>query len=242
MSQETTTEQAAVAEVEQNQFVSVPGKTLPGGQVVASFMVGKYLSAFDGAGKVIVTESAVPAASINYSAARMACEAAGFKMLTLSQSAALALDIAGVAENWTGGEVGQGDLMQGLHLGSVRGAVAGTYVPTNEIERRGFKLSNGEVIFDAAGHLYTWIFDDVQGDENGVVARAFAEDSPAVCASPFPSEEQGMGWYPDAGDDWSGYALVRGGYWGSVSFAGVFHLGNVSPVRGGDRVGFRCTK
>jgi hypothetical protein len=226
----------------ENQFVTIPGRTLSNGLVVPSFMCGKYFSAINADGKVIVTEAAVPKVRISYTAARKACADAGFGLLTLSQSTALALDVAGVAENWSGGQVGEGTLMQGLHLGTVNGAVAGTCVSKNEGERRGFKLSNGEMIFDVAGHLYTWLFDDIQGDEVGVVARAFAEDSPAVCAAPFPAEEKGMGWYPDAEDDWSGFALIRGGCWYSCSDAGVFRLNRDSPDYGSVSVGFRCTK
>lgn len=51
-----------------------------------------------------------------------------------------------------------------------------------------------------------------------------------------------MGWYPDAEDDWSGVALIRGGCWGSSSFAGVFALNLGSPDYGYGHVGFRCTK
>ncbi len=223
-----------------NQFITVPGRALSSGQVVPSFMCGKYFSAIDAEGKVIVTEAAMPKVRISYTAAHKACADAGLALLTLAQSTALALDIASVAENWSGDAVGQGTLMQGLHLGTVRGAVDGVYVSPKESERRGFKMSNGEVIFDVAGHLYTWLFDDVQGDERGVVASKFADGSPAVSA-PFPSGEQGMGWYPEAGDDWSGYALIRGGCWCSGSSAGVFYLSDGSPVDDSYYVGFRCT-
>ena len=223
-----------------NQFVTVPGRTLSNGQFVPSFMCGKYFSALDDGGNVVVTEAAVPKVRINYAAARKACADAGFALLTLAQSTALALDVASVPENWSGGQVGDGALMQGLHLGTARGAVDGTYVASNEAERRGFKLSTGDVIFDVAGHLYTWLFDDVQGDGDGLIVNAFAADSPAVNA-PFPALEKGMGWYPDADDDWSGRALLRGGFWFSGSHAGVFSLNVDSPDYDGNYVGFRCT-
>jgi hypothetical protein len=50
-----------------------------------------------------------------------------------------------------------------------------------------------------------------------------------------------MGWRPSSAN-WSGIALVRGGYWGSDDLAGVFNLGNGWPVSDHDLVGFRCTK
>jgi hypothetical protein len=227
--------------LEHHQFVAIPPATLPNGQLVPAFLVGKYLSAIDAAGAVIVSESAVPSVRISYHAARKACADSGLAMLTLAQSTALAINVAGMAENWSGGQVGEGKLMQGLHLGTARGAVDGKFESEKAAERRGFMLSTGDVIFDVAGHLYTWLFDDVQGDANGVVAGPFAAGSPAVVA-PFPSLKKGMGWYPDADDDWSRYALLRGGCWCSSSDAGVFRLNLDSPGDGRNGVGFRCTQ
>ena len=54
--------------------------------------------------------------------------------------------------------------------------------------------------------------------------------------------KKGVGWYPKAGADWAGYALFRGGCWGSGSYAGVFYLYYVWPGNEYDYVGFRCTK
>ena len=54
--------------------------------------------------------------------------------------------------------------------------------------------------------------------------------------------EKGTGWRPSAGRDWSGLALVRGGYWDSVGDAGAFRLNYDWPDLGDDSVGFRCTK
>jgi hypothetical protein len=148
-----------------------------------------------------------------------------------------------VAANWSGGAVGEGDLMRGLHLDldDVDEPYPGNFVSPDPLERRMFTLSNGEQICDAAGNAYTWIFDDVQGDENGIVARKFAADSLSITCAPFPSMTRGMGWFPDAGRDWSGRALVRGGCWCSCSDAGVFRLVCDSPVSDCGDVGFRCT-
>lgn len=239
MTTETSQPEAAF-DLDKNQFVTIPTTTLADGRVVPAFFVGKYFSAIETGGAVIVSEATVPTVNVSYHAARKACLDSGLALLTLAQSTAIALNIAGMDENWSGGKVGEGTLMQGLHLGTIHGAVAGTCTSKKEAERRGFKLSTGDVIFDAAGHLYTWLFDDVQGDADGVVVSEFAAGSPGVSA-PFPSLEKGMGWYPKAGTDWSGYALLRGGCWCSVSSAGVFDLSNVSPGYGRNLVGFRCT-
>lgn len=82
----------------------------------------------------------------------------------------------------------------------------------------------------------------MQGNDSGIVARAFAADSPSITTAPHPSRTKGMGWYPNAESNWSGVALVRGGCWFSGDGAGVFHLDYVSPGSGNRDVGFRCTK
>lgn len=47
---------------------------------------------------------------------------------------------------------------------------------------------------------------------------------------------------PDGRRDWSGLALLRGGYWDSESYAGAFNLGDGWPGDRYDGVGFRCTQ
>jgi hypothetical protein len=117
-----------------------------------------------------------------------------------------------------------------------------SYEPSDADERRWHELSNGERIYDFAGHLYSWVFDDVQGDENGLIAKAFEADSPSLTTAPAKSMENGVGWMPNAGADWSGDALGRGGYFDSGDRAGVFRLNFGWPDDEYDVVGFRCTK
>ncbi|MES2148625.1 MAG: hypothetical protein V4508_02420 [Pseudomonadota bacterium] len=248
MSTQSATEQSAAVDqlagaAPENEFVRVPGRTLSNGTVVLDFLIGKYLSRFNDDASVSINVEAVPTVRISYFSAAAKCLAAGLPMLTLSQSAALAHEVAEQAANWSGGAVGQGILLQGLHKGNVTGAVHGDFESGQRDERRGFVLSTGEVVFDVAGHLYTWLRDDVHGDERGLVAvKRFPKDSPVVCGAPYPSMENGVGWYPDAGSNWSGRALIRGGRWCSHADAGVFLLSYVSPVNGGSFVGVRCTK
>ncbi len=239
-----TQEKAAsvIAAALESCFVQVPETTLPNGVVVPAFKVGQYFTSIDGAGKAVVFASTVPAVNVTYHAAVQAAADAGFKLLTELQALAIAHDIANQAANWTGGTVGEGSIKQGLRNWTVRGAQSGDYVSSNAGEDRVFVLSNGARIHDAAGHLFGWIFDDVQGDERGLVAKAFAADSPSLTTAPYPSMVRGMGWRPNAGADWSGYALLRGGYWDDGGNAGVFRLHGAHPDDGNDLVGFRCTK
>lgn len=226
-----------------NLFISIPETTLPGGLTVPAFQVGQYVCNQGNDGKATVTAEGKPWVNINYHDARKACEAAGFKLLTESQWLAIAWNASQQDCNWTKGKVGQGKLFMGLRRGGVRPwrVQAGTFEPSNKKERRWLTLSNGERICDLNGNVWQWIFDDVQGDENGLVARAFTGDSPSIATAPFPSLEKGMGWRPSAGSDGSGDALVRGGGWYSRRVAGAFSLSYVWPSREWGSIGFRCT-
>jgi formylglycine-generating enzyme required for sulfatase activity len=255
MNTATTSEQrAAAAVVEQNLFVTVPETTLPcvivGGAItrpsitVPAFQVGQYLCSKGADGKAVVSATGAPWVEINYADARKACADAGFALITELQALSLAFNLFQQDMNWTGGEVGLGDMFQGLRLDldDVDEPYAAGFVSRDPSERRGFFLGDGQLVMDAAGNAYTWVFDDVQGDENGLIAQAFAADSPSIATAPFASMERGMGWRPRADTDWSGYALVRGGCWFSVSVAGVFSLYRDWPDSDRGVVGFRCTK
>lgn len=223
-----------------SQFIPVPETTLPNGQIVPTFQVAQFISSKGPAGIAQSTGQGEPWVDINYHDSVTACKNVGANLITETQALAIAWNISQQDINWTGGKVGEGDLYQGIHLGNVDKAQPGTYEPS-ESERRWHQLSNGERIFDFAGNTYTWVFDDVQGDENGLIAKPFAEDSASLMA-PYPSMNKGMGWRPAAGYNWSGDALVRGGCWNSESYAGAFILGYGWPGDESGGVGFRCTK
>ena len=223
-------------------FITVPETTLPNGIVVPSFQVGQYVcSAKPDNQGLAITQEGTPWVRISYHDARKACEVAGYKLITEQQWLAIAHNAAQQPCNWTKGEVGKGKLFRGIRNGHVSSGQPGTYEPADAKERRWLTLSNGERICDMAGNVFQWVFDDAQGDENGITAKPFAEDSPSITA-PYPNMEKGMGWRPDAGTNWSGLALIRGGYWNSERHAGAFRLDNDFPGGEWVGVGFRCTK
>jgi len=242
----STTEQAVAAAADQSLFVTVPETTLPGGHVEPAFMIAKFLLSKGADGKPALDPAGAPWVNISYHEARQACADFGGSMITETQALSLAHNLSQCARNWISGVVGEGDMYQGLHLDldDVDEPYDFQFVSRDTSERREFYLSvsSKEPIHDAAGNAYTWVFDNVQGNENGIVARAFSADSPSIATAPYPSMENGMGWRPSAGSDWSGYALIRGGCWFSVSLAGVFRLGGGWPGDDDDRVGVRCTK
>jgi formylglycine-generating enzyme required for sulfatase activity len=227
---------------ENSLFVPVPAVTLPNGVTVPSFLVGQFLCAKGEDGAAVMSATAAPWLRINYAEAKAACAAVGGALIRELQYLAIAFDISQQDINWTGGKVGEGQVFQGLHEDTVGEPQPGDFESDNENERRWHQLSNGERVYDFAGNAYSWVFDDVQGDEHGIVAARFAKDSPSIATAPYPSMEKGMGWRPEAGRNWSGRALLRGGCWDDGGGAGVFRLDLVSPDGRNDVVGFRCTK
>ncbi|MFT3758461.1 hypothetical protein [Thauera sp.] len=216
-----------------NEKAPVPETTLPTGQVVPAFLVDRFHFSRRTDGR--------PWVRINYHEAIAAAAAAGGYLIFETQALAIAHQIAQQPENWTGGAVGEGKIFQGLHEGTVTEVQLPDYESDDPEERRWHVLANGERIYDFAGHLYSWVFDDVQGRVDGLVGRAFADDSPSIATAPHGSMEEGMGWYPPAGWNWSGGALLRGGCWYGDAGAGVFSLGRDWPGNRNGSVGFRCT-
>jgi hypothetical protein len=224
------------------QFVAIPQTTLPSGLVVPAFHVGKYLTSKDQQGNLAIGAEHAPWVNINYRAAAQAAKTAGLRLIRESQYLALAYQIALQDDNWTGGKVGEGKLYQGrrkAHWSS--NALAGFIEADDPDERRWFALPDGQQIYDVAGNAFSWVFDDIQGNEEGLIAKPFAKDSPSLVI-PYQTEDKGQGWTPNVGSNWSGRALLRGGCWYSGSNAGAFHLSVGWPGSGCGLVGFRCTK
>lgn len=222
-----------------NQFIVVPETTLPSGLVIPSFSYGKYLCSKGADGKVVVTAEGTPWVSINFAEAKEACEESGFSLVTETQELAIRHNAAQQDCNWTKGKVGEGKIFRGLRKGTVSSAQPGTYQSPDAKERRVLTLSNGEQVVDPNGNAFTWVFDDVQGTADGLTGIIKA-DSPSLTTAPYPSLEKGIGWRPSGEANWSGYALIRGGYWYG-SNAGVFNLSSDGPEARVDNVGFRCT-
>lgn len=224
-----------------NEFVIVPETTLPGGHIEPSFMVSKYPCSKSPAGTAVVNADGKPWVSINYHESIEALKLAGMNLITETQWLAIGFQIYHQDENWTGGKVGEGQLVRGIHKDNVSGPQNGHYESTDPDERTWHVLANGERIYHIAGNVYEWVFDNVQGDENGIISKPFADDSLTKTVPPCESNTNGIG-DTSVGRDWSGLALIRGGCWDSGHLAGVFRVYRGGPSRRRDRVGFRGTK
>lgn len=220
-------------------FVQIPETKLPSGLVVPAFKVAQHVAGKDEDGNLLLDGTEKPWVNISYFDAQKLCKEYEYGFITESQWLAIAYNLSQQDCNWTGGKVGEGELFQGICNGG--GAKPGDYMPTNETERRWMTLSTGEKLCDFNGNVFQWVSDDVQGNEKGVIAKAFESHSPSLTTAGYPSRTKGVGYRPDAGVNWSNRALVRGGCWGSDGHAGVFRLGYGSPGIEYDYFGFRCT-
>lgn len=233
-------EKISAKAIANSEYIIVPETTLPGGLVVPEFKVAKYLASQSPGGHPVSSATGTPWVDINYHDTIATVKQAGLALLTETQALAIAYNISQQPINWTGGQVGEGSIYQGLHKGTVSSAQPASYESTDPEERRWHELSNGERIYDFAGNAYTRIFDNVHGDDAGLTTT-IAADSISLTTAPYPSQEKGMGYRPNSDRDWSGNALVRGGCWSSGSYAGVFGLNLGWPGGAYVNVGFRCT-
>lgn len=209
--------------------------------VVPAFWYARYPASKGADGKLVHDISAKPWVSIDFTAANAAAEAAGLLVARETQELVVRHLICQQPENWTSGEVGKGSVYQGLHRGTVSCAQPADYA-ADEDERNWHVLPGGEKVYGVAGNIWTYSYDDVQGDARGLVAGRLASDSISLTTAPYPSNKKGMGYRTSGDDNWSGRALIRGGCWRDGDDAGVFRLGYVRPSLAYDGVGFRCTK
>lgn len=223
-------------------FIQVPETTLKNGLVVPSFLVGKYACSKSNANSAVVTEEIEPWTNISFTGAKIACTGSGYSLIKESQYLAIAQQIQLNDENWTGGKVGVGSLYQGLHRGTVLEAKSGQFISKDPMERRWHVLSNGERIYDFSGNVSSWVFNDLHGDEDGLTNQRFDDAHVSLSTALFPRNDRGMGRYPAISRDFTGFALVRGGYWAMANDAGIFALSSELPDSKYRRIGFRCTR
>ena len=231
----------------QHAFIRVPETHLPCGIVVPPFEASQFLCCQAPDSRVPRAASLAaqtPWVRISYLTALAACRAAGWSLITELQWLAIAHDVAGQNANWTGGAVGEGELLQGLRKLSVLAPVSGMYPPDDQAETRWKVLSNGARICDFGGNAWSWVYDDLQGGPDGVAGIVEA-DSPSVMTAPDDPRTSGMGIFPRAGVHrmvWDDRGLIRGGGFRSGKDAGAFAL--YAALLHGEyvSVGFRATR
>lgn len=238
-------------------YVLVSGSTY----VNTDFCVAKYeMKNVDG---LALSKAAdVPWTGVTRSEAVSLCRArgAGYDLMTNNEWQTVARNIAATAGNWSGGTVNGGELNRGhsdgapaasLAASSDGSSCAGTgqscSLSTWNSQRRTFRLSTGDVIWDFAGNAGEWLLDD-----NGAAVGANAFMSTlstgdlrqarfghnAFCASPSSSPYCGYGY---GTMNAAGGAVIRGGNFGDGVNAGIFAVDlSDGPSQPQDEVGFRC--
>jgi formylglycine-generating enzyme required for sulfatase activity len=193
-----------------------------------------------------------PWVSISQVNSKNRCQAIGEQLITNAQWMTIARNIESQAQNWTNSAVGDGSLFRG-RSNSTEAADASD--PLSGVNTRTHTLSNGEVIWDIAGNVYSWtdnIIDATRrpvgnganwvqwttvtdyGDLNYNITRSGNSDWTGT---------QGIGQYYEGASGTGDRAFRRGGGWGNGTFAGVFALNlNFSPTFTGTGIGFRCSR
>ena len=215
---------------------------------------------------VAVSQAAgTPWVSINRNDTRAKCAAlgTGYSLITNDQWQTIARNIEQVAENWENGTIGS-VLNRGHSDGDPYNALAASTDDnqacsgTNQsctgtswnLQKRTHKLSNGEVIWDFAGNVWEWVYDDYSSLEvNPTIGTSFYEynDTSVISAhnrklfGPSNStwtSAQGIGQIYGG----SAGAVLRGGAWANLTFAGVFGTFLYRGLTYSDTgIGFRCS-
>lgn len=225
-----------------DQFARIPATTLPHG-IVPEFVVGIYLCSKGPDGRAVVTAEGLPWTRITYRQAIEACRASGYELLTESQWLALAWRVYRGSGNWSSYDAPpQRRVLQGIRKGRVKLPVPGLHNPEHMHEHRWLNVHNDTNLCDLNGNAMQWVFDDIQGDREGL-NRGMFSDSPSLITQPFKSHSHGMGWSPTHGAMPKGdHALCRGGSFLSGKDAGIYGLQIAFSHGEYQSVGFRCTR
>lgn len=248
-------------------FVLVPGNTTFS---TDDFCVAKFHSK-NSAGSVVVTAAGVPWDSIDATTAQGKCEAmteAGFTgtftLISNPEWMTIARNAEAVNENWSSGIVGTDWFVRGHSDSSPNNSLAVTnendpYDGTGNSdmqaggsgweERRTIKLSNGNIVWDFSGNVWSWVDWDPTDTgftlgptdaSNAVKELNVLEGSlTALDLQPAGGYLSGQGFGQWHGG--SGGAAMRGGRWANTWLAGVYSLYLDEPAtHSSTHLGFRC--
>lgn len=219
------------------------------------FCVDKY-EAQNSSGNEVSVQGGSPWVSITQYDARAQCIRAGKHLITEKEWQAIAHNVEAQGWNWNGGVAGTNQMSDG-HSDNDPGsslATAADSAPcsgTNNTcdvsawssQRRTYKLSNGQYIWDFGGNVWEWV-DQINRDNypvnNSITANwyACATTGDGICGNTRTSNDY---WYSGATTDARGF--FRGGAWGDGGFSGAFALNlNTAPSYTYTALGFRCAR
>ncbi len=219
---------------------------------------------------VASTPDGYPIANISHTTAVSYCSSLGAHLLTNDEWMTISTNAANVSSNWKNGVVGSTESAGGMYRGNSNSSLAmdGTN-PLSGTNTRTWILSNGSVIWDIAGNVWEHVQRSTMnsGDLTTTITTPTCSSGTTWCeyagagahitawndvsfsaATVGPSNglwysAQGIGQvYPATGGA-SGSVFLRGGNWGSGTYAGAFALflpwGTTNTTGG---VGFRCAR
>jgi len=197
-----------------------------------------------------------PWVSITQYNARAECIRAGKHLITEKEWQSIAHNIERVGWNWEGGVAGTNQMSDGHSDGIPDNSLAastdddpcsGTGQTCSETawnsQRRTYKLSNGQYIWDFGGNVWEWV-DQVNQDEypvynsptDGWVPCSTGGDG--ICGNTLTTNDQ---WY--RGGTFATRGFLRGGYWCNGANSGAFTLALGHPPTGvAAYIGFRCAR
>jgi hypothetical protein len=197
-----------------------------------------------------------PLVSITQTNARAACIVAGKHLITEKEWLAIAHNAENVGWNWNGGVAGTNQMSDGHSDNSPASALAtaadtspcsGTGqtcdTSTWNTQRRTYKLSNGEYIWDFGGNVWEWVDQTVVNDYpivNSATAgsQVCSTAGDGICGNTRTTNDQ---WYRGGFSTIAGF--VRSGGWSNGVNTGAFllYLFN-APSAVYTTVGFRCAR
>ena len=231
---------------------------------IEDFCVMTYEYKHEG-GVTSSTAEGVPVGSMSRHGAVKVCSGQpGFSLITNQEWQLIARDLASVDSNWSQGRVGSGYMNVGHSDGDpdlpcdgreefVAGDCANSGGETEWSQKRTHTLSNGNVIWDFSGNLFSWVnswFHIVYSKSRYISTLAelqrdtgfwlnFGYPESVECEAPLEMPYCGFGYYRNTRDGESG--ALRGGSYLSVDQAGVFTaMTEVQPWLQGTVFGARC--
>ncbi len=219
------------------------------------FCVDKY-EAQSSAGNEVSVSGGSPWVSITQTSARAECIRAGKHLITEKEWLAIAQNAENVGWNWNGGVAGTNFMSDG-HSDNAPASALATAADTSPCsgtgqtcdlstwnsQRRVYKLSNAEYIWDFGGSVWEWVDQVVVNDYpivNSAAAgwQACSTSGDGICGNTRTTNDL---WYR------GGFATIagfrRGGDWDDGASDGAFTLFLGTAPSGSDTgIGFRCSR